>query len=317
MNTNLLQDIQASRIQAVGENRQDRRFARNHPQASGCPRWIRLIFGWLGLAAILAGGLKAQDSATYFRQNCTSCHTIGGGTLTGPDLKDLSKRRERGWSIKFIQNPQAAIDSGDPVVLKMAQDARGVVMPKVGGMNAEWATAMVELIDAESLLEKSQFKGMQLSERPFTAEDVARGERLFRGTEGMKAGGPSCLSCHTVNGVGQLGGGRLGPDLSLAFERLGGRKGLSVWLSAPATPTMQAVFADRPIDADEILPLAAYLQSTTQQGGEDTAPSQLAFALFGVAGAGVVLVLFEIFWSRRFRSVRRKLVQRVHAGAAK
>ena len=31
---------------------------------------------------------SAQDTPDYFRQNCMNCHTIGGGRLTGPDLKD-------------------------------------------------------------------------------------------------------------------------------------------------------------------------------------------------------------------------------------
>lgn len=190
-------------------------------------------------------------------------------------------------------------------------------MPKVNGMSPEWANAMLDLVEAESKLEKSQFKGVQVSERPLTPEDFEKGARLFRGEERLLGGGPACLSCHTVNKLDLLGGGRLGPDLSLAYERLGGRKGLSVWLSAPATPTMQTVFGNRPLDANEILPLTAYLQSTSQQGGEDIGPSEVEFALFGLAGAGVVLVLFEMFWSKRFRSVRRRLVERVNAGAAK
>lgn len=281
------------------------------------PRPLVLLLSILLLAGAAMRLAPALDSAGYFKQNCSSCHTIGGGTLTGPDLKDVTQRRDRAWLTKFILNPQAMIDGGDAEVVKMVQDARGVVMPKIGGMTADWAGLMLDLIEAESKLEKSQFKGVQVSERPFLAADFARGERLFRGEESLKAGGASCLSCHTCNGLTHLGGGRLGPDLSLAHERLGGRKGLSVWLSAPATPTMQAVFAERPLDSDEILALAAYFQSTAQTGGEDQAPSQLQFALCGIAGAGVLLVVFELIWGRRFRSVRRKLVHSVNAGAGK
>ena len=41
----------------------------------------------------------AQDTPDYFRQNCMNCHTIGGGRLTGPDLKDVAQRRDTEWLI--------------------------------------------------------------------------------------------------------------------------------------------------------------------------------------------------------------------------
>ena len=46
------------------------------------------------LAALLSlarNGL-AQETAEYFRTRCTSCHTIGGGRLTGPDLKNVMQQ---------------------------------------------------------------------------------------------------------------------------------------------------------------------------------------------------------------------------------
>lgn len=60
-------------------------------------------FAWVGLLA--AGAIcpaasrrvAAQETADYFRQNCTSCHTIGGGRLTGPDLKDVEGRKDSDW----------------------------------------------------------------------------------------------------------------------------------------------------------------------------------------------------------------------------
>jgi mono/diheme cytochrome c family protein len=36
-----------------------------------------------------------QEAADFFRQNCISCHTVGGGRLTGPDLKNVTQRKER------------------------------------------------------------------------------------------------------------------------------------------------------------------------------------------------------------------------------
>ena len=68
----------------------------------------------IGLSAVLlfpAIGWT-QDSPDFFRQNCMNCHTIGGGRLTGPDLKDVSQRKDREWLIGFMMNPKAYIDSG-------------------------------------------------------------------------------------------------------------------------------------------------------------------------------------------------------------
>ena len=116
-----------------------------------------------------------QDAAAFFKQNCTSCHTIGGGRLTGPDLKDVTTRKDRGWFVEFLQSPKSTIDSGDPYAVKLQQEARGVVMPNIAGMNQQQAQALLDLITAESKLPRSQFAGMQISDRPLTAFDVTKG----------------------------------------------------------------------------------------------------------------------------------------------
>jgi len=175
-----------------------------------------------------------QEASAFFKQNCVNCHTIGGGRLTGPDLKDVASRRDRAWLVQFLQSPKAMIDSGDPYAAKLQQDARGVVMPNIAGMNPQQAQALLDLIAAESKLPRSQFAGMQISDRPLTALDVEKGKLIFRGDTQLTGGGPACISCHTIKGLTLLGGGRLGPDLTRVFERLQGRKGLAAWLSSPA-----------------------------------------------------------------------------------
>src|SRR6266545_6342590 len=77
---------------------------------------------------------RAQEAADFFRENCASCHTIGGGRLTGPDLKNVTQRRDRAWLVQFLQSPQAMLDRGDAYALKLQEEARGVVMPTINGM---------------------------------------------------------------------------------------------------------------------------------------------------------------------------------------
>src|SRR5215471_9141113 len=134
----------------------------------------RPIYMIVGLAAFAATA-SAQEAADFFRQNCISCHTVGGGRLTGPDLKNVTQRKEREWLIDFLQSLQAMLDKGDPYALKLQQEARGVVMPNINGMSKDRAQALLTMLDAESKLPKSQFAGIQISDRPFTPYDISQG----------------------------------------------------------------------------------------------------------------------------------------------
>ncbi len=259
----------------------------------------------LGMAT-LAG---AQDAADFFRQNCISCHTVGGGRLTGPDLKNVTQRKEREWLIEFLQSPQAMMDKGDAYALKLQQEARGVVMPNIAGMTKDRARALLAMLDAESQLAKSQFAGMQISDRPFTAYDVQQGRAIFLGDRRLVNGGPACISCHTVKATGALGGGRLGPDLTRVYERLQGRKMMAAWLFAPATPTMGSVFKRHALKPEEILPIVAFAEDAARRGGQDDSPARMNFLLLGLAGALAGLAVMDFGWKRRFRSVRRALVE--------
>jgi mono/diheme cytochrome c family protein len=262
------------------------------------------------LLLAMTAAVVAQSPAADFKQNCASCHTIGGGALTGPDLKNVSERKDREWLVKFVTDPAGVLASGDPYAQKLLQAARGVPMPPIAGMTKARANDLLDLIDAESKLEKSQFAGVQLPERPLTEEDVALGRRVFLGTQRLANGGASCVGCHAIGGVGWLGGGTLGPDLTKVFEKYEDRRKLGAWLSAPATETMLPTFKDHPLEADEILGLIAFLQDAAATQEEDDAPRALIFILLGLGGALGALVGFNRAWSGRFRAVRRPLVQR-------
>lgn len=276
----------------------------------GTPRILRFVAPVVALAVLGWAPLAlAIDPAKDFKQNCSSCHTIGGGRVTGPDLKDVTARKDRAWLARFILDPGAVLDSGDAYALKLLEEARNVRMPNISGMTSDRATSLLSLIEAESRLEKSQFAGVQISDRPFTPQDVERGRRLFSGAAPLRNGGASCLSCHPIGGLGGLGGGRLGPDLTKVFERYGDRRQLGTWLSAPATQTMLPTFRDRPMEAEEILPLIAYFQAAATKHEEDTAPRGLVFLLLGLGGAAGAVLLLNRFWRSRFRGVRRSLVR--------
>ncbi|MBZ5659624.1 MAG: cytochrome c [Acidobacteriia bacterium] len=268
------------------------------------------------LALALPRFAAAQVANDFFQQNCSTCHTIGGGRLVGPDLKDAVQQKDREWLEHFIQDPEAVLNSGDPYALQLKKDANGIVMPKMPGVTPQMAEELLNMIEVQSKLPKSSLAGVTVSEQPFTANDVLTGREIFLGKHKLSQGGPPCVSCHTLGSIGGLGGGRLGPDLTLVYKRLGGRKSLGAWLTAPATPTMQSVFRNHSLQSAEILPLLAVFEDSSQQSQPANANSQIKFSLAGIAGALLGLAFMGWVWRGRIRTVRRALVSGAQRGAA-
>jgi mono/diheme cytochrome c family protein len=264
----------------------------------------------LAILAGTAGRASAQDAAQFFKNSCMSCHTIGGGRLVGPDLKGSHERRTREWLQRFIADPKAVIDARDATAVQLVQESRGVVMPSLG-VQPDMVNALIDLITAESALPRSQFAGAGAAgagPRVMTPADVEAGRRIFMGAKLLENGAPSCIACHQVRGVAALGGGRLGPDLTGVYARLGGQIALTSWLNAPASVTMKPVFEDRAITADEAHALVSYLRVAGARGG--SAPSSMVnFVLLGLLGMAIGLVVIDLAWNRRFRAVRRPLVR--------
>jgi mono/diheme cytochrome c family protein len=271
------------------------------------------------LSLICTVSASAQQAAQFFRQNCANCHTIGGGRLTGPDLKDVTQRKDRAWLAQFVPDPKAKMDAGDPYALQLKDAARGVVMPTIPGLTPAVVNDLLDLIEAESKLPQSQFAGLTITDRPFTAAEVVLGRDIFTGVRPLANGGPPCISCHTVGTMTGLGGGRLAAapqfDLTRVYERLGGRKATGSWLMAPPTPTMQALFRNRNLQPNEILPLLAFVEDAAAQRREADSSPVLNFFLFGMGGMVVGLVFLGAVWRNRLRAVRRTLVKGDEDGA--
>lgn len=257
---------------------------------------------------VMIGTGFGQDTPDFFRQNCTNCHTIGGGRLAGPDLKNVGQRKDAEWLINFLINPRSVIDSGDPYAAKLLEESRGVVMPIAPGMNRYRAEQILKLIEAESKLEESHFKGLRISKDPFTEQDRTAGREWFVGLRQFKSGGTACNSCHNMHDLAALGGGRLGPDLTRVYERLKGRTAMAAWLSAPATETMQPIFKNHPLDPAEIHALTAYFEASARESERSPSTNRVAFLLMGLGLAGGMTFVFDAIWKGRFHSVRRQLV---------
>lgn len=272
-------------------------------------RTLRHALMTVATVMLVTANVIADEAATYFRQNCMSCHTVGGGRLVGPDLKDVDKRADRDWLLKFMVNPKSFLDGNDPYALKLKEESRGAIMPNISGLDMAKAAALLALIEAESKLPKSQFIGLNLTDQPFTAADIENGRRIFDGNKRLANGGAACLSCHAVDDLGNLGGGRLAPDLTKVYERMNGRKNLASWLMAPATPTMRPLFANNAMTNDEIVALVAYLEAAAQKPPARSDTSTLSFFFLGLGGAVFGFIGADTVWRRRFRGVRKPMVR--------
>jgi mono/diheme cytochrome c family protein len=282
-----------------------KKWNKPHPHAGRAFRIGSIVAVALLLAASPLSA-SAQEAAQFFQQSCAGCHIIGGARKVGPDLKDVTTRRSRDWLVKFITDPQGMLAT-DPEARKL-RASYTMDMPPVPGMTRALAGALLDLIETESKLPQSQFFGKEADTRPLTPEDAERGRELFLGYTRLAAGGPACISCHSAGGVGALGGGRLGPDLTRACERLGGAAGLDSWLRTLPAPTMQPVYKRQRFTDEEVRSLVAYFTETGTRGREDDGVAPLNFFLIGLGGAALALWGFDALWRRRFRAVRRPLV---------
>jgi mono/diheme cytochrome c family protein len=245
----------------------------------------------------------ATDGQAIFQSRCTSCHTIGGGKLIGPDLAGVTTRRDPDWILSFIKDPDKVIDSGDTIAAQLLADHNNVRMPNLGLSDADIQALLAYLTDPTAAPPITSAAALP----PGNAQ---AGQMIFTGKTRLTNGGTNCEACHSVGGNGILGGGSLGPDLTNVYARLTG-PGLTAALGNIAFPTMQGPFANKPLTPQEQADIVAYLQwaDTTQV----PASASITPFFFGAGAAGTILLLLGmvVFWPHQQES----LVERLHRSA--
>ena len=89
------------------------------------------------------------EGEKLFTANCTSCHAINE-KVVGPALKDVHKRREATWLIKWIKNSQALIKSGDATAVALYKENNESIMTSFENLSDGQLASIVEYIKAES-----------------------------------------------------------------------------------------------------------------------------------------------------------------------
>jgi mono/diheme cytochrome c family protein len=93
--------------------------------------------------AIYYATAPGSQGQAIFENICAMCHTIGDGILVGPDLKDVTSRRDRDWLISFITRPDQLIAQGDPQAIQLLEQYNGMLMPTFGLSEQEAEAALV------------------------------------------------------------------------------------------------------------------------------------------------------------------------------
>lgn len=233
------------------------------------------------------------DGESVFTANCVACHSTGSNAIVGPGLEGLA---DRATSDGYIR--ESIVDPGAIVV-----DGFQNIMPGTFGASLSPG----DLDDLVAYLGTLGTTGAGSPEpgvtsAQATAGDRDRGENLFTGPRRFKNRGPSCSACHSSSGIGALGGGTLGPDLTGAYARLG-----DVMILWPETSqTMKPIFTERPLTDQEKADLLAFFKFADVTG-RDTAQ---VIQLFGLAviGLAVIALFTQIIWRRRLRGVRKPMV---------
>ena len=154
-----------------------------------------------GAGRAASANLMLQGRDLFRQYACRACHKMEGvGGRAGPDLSAVAQRLKPGWTMRFIQDPQAI----DPLV----------PMPHLGVGEAA-AQAITYFLFGGTLPQP---------EAPPDAEAAARGADLFRAL--------GCARCHDRERAEVASG--FAPDLSGAGDKLR-PEWLAGFLRRPAT----------------------------------------------------------------------------------
>lgn len=281
-------------------------------------------------------GARAQSPAAQtFQQVCAVCHTIGGGRLVGPDLASVDQRRSTEWLVEFIRTPMAMINGGDPDAVALYEEYNKVPMPDNNFSEGE-VLALIEYIAANSpnraepepevaeAGEDDSAAAPAEAEAPppgliagrsldsATDENIRSGAELFSGATRLVHGGPSCITCHTLETDQILSGGTLAKDLSGAFSRLKGA-GIAAVVSSPPFPAMADAYRGEGPTDQEVYDLVAFMKAVDVGSPDAVASDRYSaqFLLIGFIGSAGLFLVFSLLWrNRRTKTVNHKVFGR-------
>ena len=282
---------------------------------------------WAGLPAVANAADDAASGQQLFQKNCVACHTVGKGPLVGPDLKGVTARRPREWLEQWIAAPDAVLAKKDPYATSLLHQFHDMPMPNLGLSASDVSAILAYLATTASgaAAESSapaattasgaaaESSAPAATSAPAVQGDPEIGKDLFTGVGRFQKGGPPCMACHSVGGIGALGGGQLGPDLTGVVSRFGGAAAVDAFVAGTPTPTMKAVWSRNPPTTAERANVVSFLA----EADVTRRPAQAIWQLADLAVLGLVILLTiaASIWGYRLRfGVRRPMVAKPTTG---
>ena len=264
---------------------------------------------------------NAQDGEKLFQQ-CAACHTIGKGKLLGPDLLDISKKRDAVWLKSFIKSSQSMIKAGDPDAVALFEEFNNLPMMDFNFSDPEME-AVIKYIDSFSSPDSEGGEVTDAVSDSVAAAEAAeylasidteknrlQGQQLFEGKRKFKNGGAACVSCHHVNTTDAVQGGLLAADLTQSFTKTGGFAGIKAMIEFPPFPAMKDAYQKAALTEEESMKIQVFLMHADKSDRQgETAVSDLIKQ--GIKGTLVLLVVIALVWfKRKKRSVNYQIIER-------
>ncbi len=101
---------------------------------------------------------KLTTGENLFRTRCAACHVIGGADqvpdfqnarLLGPDLLNVTQRRERTWLARWLREPDKMLAEKDPIAMELFARHQKVAMPNFS-LNEKDVSALIDYLETES-----------------------------------------------------------------------------------------------------------------------------------------------------------------------
>jgi len=232
--------------------------------------------------------VSVDTSAQSYVQNCSGCHTIGGGELTGPDLADVAS-----WTQ----------DDLFPAVKKMEKD--------VGPLTNEEIQALVDFLkspDARERIQEEEEKAAMKLMAQMEPPDSELGSQLFLGQKSFKNKGLACVSCH---GISDYYGGFLGPDLSNTYSKMGETALISA-NEKTSFKIMKPAYKNHPITKQEAIHLTEFMKKISEEPKKAPGFNPVVWGGLGLAFLFLVGLMFMS--PKAKKSTRKNLIKKKKKG---
>ena len=148
----------------------------------------------------------------------------------------------------------------DPYAVNLLHQFHDVAMPNQGSAPPTSTTSsIIWKLPRRVQRRSSLHRQPRPRASPPSKVTLRLGKDLFTGVVRYQNGGPPCMACHSTGGIGALGGGQLGPDLTTVVARLGGVAGVDAFVAGTPTPTMKAVWSKHPLTTEERANVVSFL----------------------------------------------------------